>query len=115
MRRIRQWPQLWIAAVALVVYLPALGFGFTWFDDNLVILDQLGFLSDFGNLASAFREDVFRSPQEAYYRPLLTVSLMIDAHLGGASPAVYHGTNLLLHAAASCAVFRYRSSVGASV
>ncbi|MDD5593916.1 MAG: tetratricopeptide repeat protein, partial [Candidatus Margulisbacteria bacterium] len=44
---------------------------------------------------------------EAYYRPLVTLSLMLDAQWGGTAPWAYHLTNLILHLLVSCLVFLF--------
>lgn len=104
----RHWwlPLVLIPALTGAIYGRTLGFGFIGFDDVTLIGADFEFLSDWSNIPKAFRRDVFdaggRSEGIAYYRPLLTLSFMVDAHLGGSRPAVYHLTNLILHAAACC-------------
>ncbi len=95
-----------IALAGFLLYFRALFFEFTFLDDNELILGNFHFLRDLANLFRAFGEDVFLSPLDAYYRPLMTVSLMIDAQLGGTGPLVYHLSNVLIHLAAACLLFR---------
>ncbi len=100
-------PYLWIMAVAFLVYMPTLFFGLTYFDDNVLILDNKHFLSRISNIFPAFVQQVFHilhSPA-AYYRPLLTVSLIFDAQLGGTSPFIYHFTNIIIHLITTSLVF----------
>ncbi|MEI7528197.1 MAG: tetratricopeptide repeat protein [Elusimicrobiota bacterium] len=98
------------AAVVLtgfLVYFQTLRFGYTYWDDTALILDNYGFIGHMSNILNAFNQEVFaalHSPS-TYYRPLLTVSLMLDAQLGGKLPLVYHCTNLFLHLSASCLLF----------
>jgi len=99
-------PYIIIALVGFLLYFKTLFFGFTFLDDNQLILGNFYFLRDFTNFFRAFGEDVFLSPLDAYYRPLLTISLMIDAQLGGTAPFIYHLSNVLLHLAAACLLFR---------
>lgn len=95
-----------IAALVMAVYAQVLWFGFIGLDDTLLIVDNQELLQDPANLVRAFGTDVFdvRSRQSSgmYYRPLLIVTLMADAWIGGASPVVFHLTNVLLHVAACC-------------
>jgi len=100
-------PYLWIAAICLLLYFKALFFNFTYLDDNNLILDNFYFIRNISNIAAAFGQDVFRqiSSLAFYYRPLLTVSFIIDAQFNGASPLVFHLTNILLHVLSSCLLF----------
>ena len=90
-----------------LLYAHTLRFGFNYLDDN-TILDHLYFLRNAGNILEVFRHDVFFSPQGtgSYYRPLMNLSLMLDAQFGGTDPFVYRLINLLLHLLVSCLVFR---------
>ncbi len=101
----KSYPYLLIIAVGFLLYCHTLRFGFTYLDDNLLILDNQYFLKHLSNIITAFKEDVFFSNSDAYYRPILTLSFMLDAQLGGASAFMYHLSNILMHLAASCLVF----------
>jgi len=105
-----------VALVAIAIYLPALRYGFIGYDDTLLIVDNREFLSRISNLPQAFRQDAFRVPgyesSGAYYRPVVTVSLMLDAQIGGVSPWIFHATNIAAHAAGSCAVVAFLATLG---
>jgi tetratricopeptide (TPR) repeat protein len=90
-----------IAAFAFLVYVQTLSFSFTYLDDNTLVLDNGAFLSDISHAVDAFRRDVFGSGSPAY-RPLLTLSLMLDAQVGGTSPRAYHVSNVVWHALTTC-------------
>ncbi|MBI2054447.1 MAG: tetratricopeptide repeat protein [Candidatus Staskawiczbacteria bacterium] len=96
---------IWL--IGFVLYFKSIFFGFTYLDDNALILDNIDFLSNIGNIFSVFARDVFYATHglSAYYRPLLTVSLMFDAVISGQSPAMYHFTNIIIHLAGSSLVF----------
>lgn len=83
---------LWCA----IIYLPAVFYKYTYFDDYAMIVSNFNFISHVGNFFKAFAGDVFRL-ETAAYRPFLVLSLMLDAMLGGASPWIYHLTNILIH------------------
>lgn len=108
-----QRPYFCIALVGFLLYLRTLFFGYTYLDDNALILDNQNFLRQFSNIIPAFRMDVFQvlHSAAAYYRPLLTASLILDAHFGGVSPGFYHLTNLLIHLCVSCLVYRFLMSL----
>ncbi|OJI06430.1 hypothetical protein BK004_03785 [bacterium CG10_46_32] len=90
-------PYLWLFAVIFALYSQTLFFNFTYLDDQDLIINNYSFLSDISNIGQAFKEDVFFSAGDAYYRPLLTVSFMLDAQMGGMLPAIYHASNILFH------------------
>lgn len=100
-------PYFWIIALGFVVYLKALFFNFTYLDDNALILDYYYFIRNLTNVFYSFTQDVFQITHalDAYYRPILTISFILDAQLGKTSPFIYHFTNLSLHLIASCLVF----------
>jgi hypothetical protein len=92
-----------VAAFTFLLYAQTLSFSFTYLDDKELVLDDAAFLGDISHAVDAFRRDVFSSGSPAY-RPLLAVSLMLDAQLGGTSPYAYHFANVVWHALATCAV-----------
>jgi tetratricopeptide (TPR) repeat protein len=104
----KNWiPFVVIATLGVILYFQVFFFDFTYLDDNNLILDNQYFLADWTNIFQAFLTDVFHlfNHSAFYYRPLLTISLMLDYHIGGTSPLIYHLTNVLLHIVASCLVF----------
>jgi len=92
-------PFLWLIIICLLFYLRTVFFKFTDFDEVPLITNSFQFNKDLRNLPKAFTTDVFRNPngEIVYYRPMLTVSLMLDAQIGGVNPRIYHLTNLILH------------------
>lgn len=97
-----------ISIVGFILYARSLFFDFTYFDDNVLVLDNLPFLQDLRNILTAFTTEVFHilHGSAAYYRPLLTISFMPDAIIGGSEPFMYHVTNILIHLIASCLVYK---------
>lgn len=96
--------QLWPAALLLAglvaaVHGRSIGFDFTRTDDTVLIVDDAAFLTDPSNALAALGEPFFRrgARGEAYYRPLVTLSFMLDASWGGTDPAAFHATNVALH------------------
>ena len=113
-----QWPPAWISlAVAgllltllvVGVFAPALTHDFAWDDHGLIVQNpdirvtthwSTPFLRSFWQ-TGANAED----PTRSFYRPLVSLSYMIDYALWGLAPRGYHATNLLLHAIVATLVF----------
>lgn len=97
-------PFLLLAAATLAAYANA------W-PDTLVIDDKLfaGYqrFADLSRLADYFRESVWATggANETLYRPLLMVSVAIDAALFGANFAAWHRVNVFLHVLATLLVY----------
>jgi len=89
----------WLALISLVVYAQSLFFGYTYLDDNVLVQDNLFFLKDIGNLGKVFTTEVFHllHSSAAYYRPMLTLSFMWDAIIGGGSLWMFHVTDIVIH------------------
>lgn len=112
-------PFAWIIGLGFLIYFQIIGFDFSYFDDQELILNNFLFLGDFSNVFKAFAQDVFQTinTSDAYYRPLLTISLMIDAVIAGAGPHFFHFTNLILHLVSASLLFvflrklRYRKDL----
>lgn len=89
-----------LAALVLLTYLPAYGSGFVWDDDYYVSSNPT--LRNLAGLQSIWL-DVFATPQ---YYPLVHTSFWLEYRLVGASPHLYHFTNVVLHAANALLLWR---------
>ncbi len=90
---------LWVLfLVSLIVYANNLFAGFVW-DDKPQVVDRQDFFSHpvnaFHLLASADTDSL--NTKIPYYRPLNTLSYMLDHYLWGLNPFWYHLENILLH------------------
>lgn len=105
-RTLRSWrPYFLIFVIGFLLYGQTLFFDFTYFDDNELILNKIAVLKDFKNVGEIFSNDVFFSINKFYYRPLLNLSFMFDAQLGGELPFFYHLSNIFFHLLAAMLVF----------
>ncbi|MDP1622515.1 MAG: tetratricopeptide repeat protein [Bacteroidales bacterium] len=95
--KIYRYSALLVVVIPLVLYLSALRLGFVYFDDDILILDNYEKISDLSNIGRAFRTDAFFANLSPYYRPLMNVSFMADAAIGGKFPMMYHLSNLIYH------------------
>ncbi|MCL2799172.1 MAG: glycosyltransferase family 39 protein [Endomicrobia bacterium] len=99
---------LFIAAVILLLYSQTLYFGFTWFDDDWLVLTQSSYYSEKINLLKVFSYNII--PWEyCYYRPILIVSFFTDFFISNQtmSPVFYHLTNILLHMFSASLLFYF--------
>jgi tetratricopeptide (TPR) repeat protein len=92
---------LTVAMAALAVYALALANDFA-FDDIPIVLGDPRLASL--DLRAIFSSGYWQHSDLALYRPLTTLSFAVDWGLAGHSPAWFHLTNVLLHAAASVLV-----------
>ena len=92
---------LGLLVAVMLVHARSAGYGFSHLDDDHLIVDRWARLRDVSSLGTAFHEPYFPrlGPNEGYYRPLVTASLVLDA-LGSErpDPAPFHRTNVALHA-----------------
>ena len=93
----RRWPEIGAALVAILLYLPTLGYGLVF--DDLALLDAEGMPVPLGGLL--------------LYRPLRFASHLVDGLLGG-SPVVAHAHNVLLHAFVVALVVAFARRLGAA-
>jgi protein O-mannosyl-transferase len=89
---------LFLVFIPLILYFRVVNFEFTTFDDQEIINNIHSVQGSPLNLYEAFIHDAFMSNTgESFYRPMQTVSFMLDAQLGGKDAWVYHFSNLILH------------------
>ena len=81
-----------ILAATLVAYLPAIGCGYIWDDDDYVLENRT--LRSAAGLQRIWCE-VGATPQ---YYPMVHTSYWIEYHIWGLHPTGYHLVNILLHA-----------------
>lgn len=85
---------LTVAATAAASHLTALRAGFVWLDHAHI--EDRAALVEPGHWLAAFTHGFAGT---GYYRPLMSLSLSLDALAGG--PAVFHATSIACHAAAA--------------
>ncbi len=97
---------LLLMALVLVVYGQTLSFGFTWFDDDAILLRNHSYISDLSNLPEAvIRDAEFTKKNIELYRPLQNVTFILDASIGGFKGGVFHFTNMMIHLGAVLLLF----------
>ena len=96
----RVLPALGLFLLTLLAYLPALGNGFVWDDDDYVTANPT--LRSLAGLARIWLEPG-AVPQ---YYPLTFTTLWLNYQIGGAAPFGYHLVNVLLHATSAVLLWR---------
>src|SRR6185312_9845946 len=78
-----------LVILSFILYGKALKFGFNYLDDSILVIDKYKFNSDYHNIPKAFNQHIFKVDDQVdkwshdYYRPLMTLSFMVDAHIAG--------------------------------
>jgi tetratricopeptide (TPR) repeat protein len=99
---------LLLVVIILLVFSNSAGHEFIWDDTSLILQNR--FIQDPGNLPQLFTQDLWAFTREPgidhdLYRPLVSVSYLIDFHFWGARPFPYHFSNLLFHVLSSLTVY----------
>jgi hypothetical protein len=86
-----------ISIIGLAIYFNSFKNGFVYDDDFLVVKNS--YLRSWRYIPNIFATDIFRGSGEesAFYRPIQTLSYLIDYSLWKLNPLGYHLTNFLLH------------------
>ena len=102
-------PYIILILAVLVVYCNSLKNKFAY-DDHFVITEK--FLGQgFGALPDFFSHEYFQTSGEQTYRPLVTLSHLIEYPLWGQNPLGYHIINLILHLIVTILIFNYLKNI----
>ena len=101
-QRILRWGP---CALAFLIYMPALKFGFI-FDDHKQIVDNPQ-VQSWSYLPQIFMTYLWNQKKGPgyYYRPLFSLWLLVVHAVGGLSPWIWHLSSAVLHAIATLLVF----------
>jgi Flp pilus assembly protein TadD len=112
-RRRDLWAGLLLAAFCALFHARAATFGFTGTDDVMQVVEEAPFLGDLSNAPSVFGRGLFiQSGARGYYRPVVTLSFMLDSQWAGPRPFAFHFTNVLLHVLTTLVLFRVARRLG---
>jgi len=90
-----KWIALILTGIVLIAYGATLLNGFV-IDDPYILLDNFT-IRKLGNLKYLFSRDYFQLFMEQTYRPVVTLSYMLDFQIWGFRPFGFHMQNLILH------------------
>jgi tetratricopeptide (TPR) repeat protein len=109
----RRFPFFILAIACAVVYANSLVNGFVW-DDRALVNDNR-FIREWRFLPKVFTTNLFGGAghEAIFYRPVQTLTFMIDYRLWGLRPFGYHLTNLLLHLGCTILVYMFVARVAA--
>jgi len=94
-----------IVAATLLVYANALGNAFLW-DDRFLVVGNTA-IKHWGDVATILTRPLFPDALGSrYYRPLQTLTYLLDYQLWGLRPWGFHLTNVLLHTGTALLLFR---------
>lgn len=97
-----------IVALAIIVFGRSIGFSIDKFDEETILGPNLKYLTKTATLVDVVQRDAFfRNPGKNFYRPVQNISYWIDARLGRGKPPAFFISSILLHALASCLLFRF--------
>ena len=87
-----------IFAIGLVAYFRSVTNGVFLFDDRALVIDN-PYIKNFSYLKEIFTTHLFEGSgiYSNFYRPIQSLSFMLDYHLWGLNPFGYHLSNVLIH------------------
>lgn len=100
-----------ISLCVFFMYVRTTSYEYTGLDDVTLIESNYPFIKNFNNIPKAFKQHVLHvdktlDNEKDYYRPMLTLSFMLDANIAGNSkPRWYHFANVLYHLTACLILF----------
>ena len=103
---------LFLIVVPIFLYFRVIDYSFSNLDDSSLITDHFDRISNIENLPKALTTDAFFSHQSSFYRPLQTISFMIDSQISDKNPSAYHATNLVLHVIVVLVLFLFLIKLG---
>lgn len=95
-----------LAVIIFSLYGKTLFFDWTYYDDDVLILDKQDYLK-FSNIKNIFFDTVFGKEQDRFLRPGLNITFLVEKYLYGTNPAGYHITNLVIHLLAVFSIFLF--------
>jgi tetratricopeptide (TPR) repeat protein len=88
-----------------IIYLQAVTFEYTNFDDNGIILQKFDVVKNIKNIDTTLVTDAFWNSNGDFYRPVQNISFMLDAQVSGSDLWMFHTTNLLIHILTSISLY----------
>lgn len=84
-----------IIILLVVIYINTLGNSFVYDDYSVIVNNE--FIKDWRHIPNFFSIDYFWGSDEASYRPIVTLSYLVDYSIWRLNPIGYHLTNFIIH------------------
>lgn len=96
---------LLILIIGIVVYVNSFGNEFVWDDDYLIVNNT--FIKDWRYLSKIFTSNLFAGSwkDSSFYRPIQSLTLLVDYSIWHLNPSGYHLTNILIHIANAVLIY----------
>lgn len=94
------------AVVVFALYGVSLSFDYTYYDDDVLILDKQDYLT-FSNIKNIVSDTVFGKGKGKFCRPFLNLTFLFEKYLYGIKPFGYHLTNIIIHLFAVFSIFLF--------
>jgi protein O-mannosyl-transferase len=102
-----------LVLVPSVLFFRVVNFEFSTLDDTNIISSHYDVIGDINKIGEAFTHDAFMNNVGAqFYRPIQTISFMLDAQLGGKEAWIYHLSNLIWHILVVITLFFFLKKIG---
>ena len=86
-----------ICVATLIVYWKTIHYSFLPLDDIPLIKEKLIFFTNPANIRFLFTSPLYGDEASLLYRPILNLTYMLDAIIGGGSEKVFHLSNIMYH------------------
>ncbi len=106
-------PYAWITALLIAAHLWSVNFGYVYFDDDSLIINNRRQLEDIKSIPAAFTGELERG-STPFYRPLLQTSFILNNLIGGPAARGFHIFNIILHLTACLLFFEFLKRLGIS-
>jgi tetratricopeptide (TPR) repeat protein len=94
-----------LAGLNILIYARILAFSLTGLDDTTLIAGGGAYALSYKSMLRLFSTVLAPECFQYFYRPLLMISFIVDAHLHPYIPFIFHATNIVIHVAASSLLF----------
>lgn len=100
-------PYIVFVVFGFLIFSHTITYDYSYLDDHILIRNNFQKINKISDISQAFKEDAFHSKGKGfYYRPMLTVSLILDAIISKTDNlAFYRFMNILQHTLVVCLFF----------
>ena len=95
-----------LMVVTFSLYGKSLFFDWTYYDDDVLIIDKQEFFS-LSNIKNIMFTTVFGQEEDKFCRPVLNLTFLCEKYLYGIKPFGYHFTNVIIHLFAVFSIFLF--------